>query len=68
MNWLRTAAREVVGLFVDDGIFTTSIVVWLGLVWLLLAYILPGVRWAGVVLFGGLVAIMMESVVRRAGR
>lgn len=66
MTWLKTAAREIVGLFVDDGPFTAAILVWLTLVWLLATQILPGFHWTGVVLFAGLAAIMMESVLRRA--
>lgn len=66
MTWLKTAVSEIVGLFVDDGIFTTAIVAWVALVWLLSAQILPGGPWTGVVLFAGLVAILIESVLRRA--
>ena len=33
MRWLRSVAREVLELFVDDGSFAIAILVWLALVW-----------------------------------
>ncbi|GLK73744.1 hypothetical protein KHC23_22690 [Ancylobacter dichloromethanicus] len=66
MRWLRTILEEVFGLFVDDGSFAIAIIVWLGITWFLSVHILADIRWSGVVLFGGLVAILIESVTRRA--
>lgn len=68
MNALRTIAREVFGLFVDDGSFAFLILVWLGLTGWLLPHLgwLP--RWQGVVLFAGLAVILMESAVRYTRR
>ena len=62
MKWLRSIAREVWGLFVDDGSFAAAIVVWLALA----VVVLPRVaaRWAGPVWFVGLAAILIESVLR----
>jgi hypothetical protein len=76
-KWLGTALKELAGLFVEDGRFAATIIVWLGIVWLLLRF---GVArdwagdwardwardWAGVVLFAGLAVILVESAWRRA--
>ena len=65
MTWVRSLAREVFGLFVDDGPFALAIVVWLGVVWLLLsAGVAPG--WMAVCLFAGLASILVGSAVRQA--
>lgn len=66
MRWLRTIFNELFGLFVDDGSFAIAIVVWLGIVGFLSVHILADLRWSGVVLFGGLVLILVESATRRA--
>lgn len=36
MSWLKSAARELFGLFVDDVPFTSAILAWLGIGSLLL--------------------------------
>ncbi len=68
MTWATTIAREVYGLFVDDGLFALTIVGWVAAVWL-------GVSWLGlppvglaVLLFAGLALILLESATRRARR
>lgn len=66
MKGLKTIAEEIFGLFVDDGNFAVAIVVWLGAVWFLSSHILADLHWSGVVLFVGLVAILIESAMRRA--
>lgn len=66
MRWLRTISNELFGLFVDDGSFAITILVWLGITWVLALHMLADVRWSGIVLFGGLVAILIESATRRA--
>lgn len=68
MRWLKSVAREVVGLFVDDGSFAAAIVVWLAVVVLLLPRVAPAARWGGPTLFAGLAAILMESVLRSSRR
>jgi hypothetical protein len=67
MRWIRNVAHEIFGLFVDDGSFALAVLVWLGLVWFLLARMrmaIPG----GLVFFLGLAAILVESVTRFARR
>lgn len=66
MRWITTIAREIFGLFVDDGSFAIAIIVWLGVTWLLFACILDAVAWSGVVLFVGLAAILAGSALRQA--
>jgi hypothetical protein len=34
MRWLKTILAEIFGLFVDDGRFAFTIIVWLGVIWL----------------------------------
>lgn len=64
MRWLKTIAREVWGLFVDDGSFAVAIVVWLGLVVVALPRFAPAARWGAPILFAGLAAILCGSVLR----
>jgi len=66
MRWLRSMAREVWGLFVDDGSFAGAILAWLAVA----ALVGPRVdsRWAGPVWFAGLAVILVESVVRFSRR
>ncbi len=65
MNALQTILHEILGLFVDDGSFAFALLLCLALVRLLIHPLqlpLPG----GIVLFLGLAAILVESVVRFA--
>lgn len=66
MNWLKTIGREVLGLFIDDGRFAATIVVWLGLAFVLTRTIFANSHWSGIVLLAGLLAILIESAMRRA--
>ncbi len=65
MNWVRTAARELLRLFVDDGYLAVAVIVWLAIV----GWVLPRLGVVGVgqcaALSGGLVVILAESTVRR---
>ena len=66
MRWYRSIAREVVGLFVDDGSFAIAILVWLVVCVALLPRVAAGARWAGLALFAGLAVILIASVLRFA--
>jgi hypothetical protein len=66
MRWYRSIAREVVGLFVDDGSFAIAILVWLALVVVVLPRVAADAHWAGLALFAGLALILIESVLRFA--
>jgi hypothetical protein len=66
MSWLRTILDEAIGLFVDDGAFALAIVVLVALVGALALWA-TGIRpYCGPILFIGLVAILVESALRRA--
>jgi hypothetical protein len=68
MSGLKTIFGELLGLFIEDGSFAVAIFVWLGLVWFVLPHLpLPHVV-QGPVLFAGLLAILLESVLRTARR
>lgn len=67
MNALKTILCELVALFVDDVGFAAAIVGWITLAWLLPSFVLPPSPWVAVLLFAGLGAILLESVLRRAG-
>jgi hypothetical protein len=68
MRWLRSIIGEIYGLFVDDGSFALTILVWLAVCWLLPPLIgLPLTARAPVLAIGCLV-ILLESAARRAGR
>jgi hypothetical protein len=62
MGWIKSVAREVYGLFVDDVSFAVAIVVWV----VIAGVALPHARWAGPVLCAGLAGILVESVWRFA--
>lgn len=66
MNWLRTMLSELWGLFVDDGRYALAIVAWLLLAWLALPLLRLGGGWNAAIFAAGLLAILVESVLRRA--
>jgi hypothetical protein len=68
MRWLKSIAREVIGLFVDDGIFAVAILAWLALAVVVLPRAGSWTRVAGPVLFAGLAAILVASVLRYSRR
>ena len=68
MRWLTTIATEGFGLLVDDGRLALLIVIWLLLAWLALPRLGAGAAVSGLILFAGLAAILLESVMRRAAK
>jgi hypothetical protein len=66
MHWLKTILAEIFGLFVDDGRFALTIIIWLGMIWLGLPRLTLPAASNGVILFAGLAAILAESALRRA--
>ncbi|HKR77008.1 MAG TPA: hypothetical protein VJR95_10095 [Rhodanobacter sp.] len=68
MNWLRKLLAELWGLFVDDGRYALAIMVWLLLAWRVLPLLQLGDGWNAPVFAAGLLAILVESVLRRARR
>lgn len=67
MGWIRNVAREIFGLFVDDGSFALAVLAWLGVVWFLFLH-MKLARSGGFVVFLGLASILVESVTRFARR
>ena len=67
MSWLRSIWSELIGLFVDDGKFALSMLIWLVACGLVLPRLgLPSFL-PPIILFAGLVVILARSAVRRAG-
>jgi len=66
MAWLKNMFREIFELFVDDGSFAIAILVWLCILWLALPHLPIPAGWHGVMLFAGLIAILIESTLRRS--
>ncbi|HEY6769483.1 MAG TPA: hypothetical protein VI386_32475, partial [Candidatus Sulfotelmatobacter sp.] len=58
---------ETFGLFVDDGSFALTIVIWVALVKTLLSRTAVMGWWHGIVMFLGLALILAESVDRSLG-
>jgi hypothetical protein len=67
MTWLRVVLQEVWGLFVDDGLFALSILIWLVVGWILPRLGLSPVLTC-VVFAAGLAALLAASALRRAGK
>ena len=68
MKWLGAIAREVFGLFVDDGRFAVAILVWLALAALGLPRLGLAPVWQGPILFAGLALTLVASAAWRARR
>jgi hypothetical protein len=66
--WLKTIFQELLGLFVEDGSFAITILAWLALLWLVLAHLPILGAWHAIILFAGLIAILIEGVLRRSAR
>lgn len=66
MTLISTIAKELLGLFVDDGSLALAILAWVAAVAALTAGLGAGGTFAGVLLFAGLIAILLENVLRRA--
>jgi len=67
MRWVRPVAREVYGLFVDDGSFAIALLVWIVAAVVGLPLLGAG-HWGGVALFAGLAVVLVESALRAARR
>jgi hypothetical protein len=68
MELLGTLWKETLGLFVDDGSFALTIVIWVAFVKTLLSRTAFVGQWHGVIMFLGLALILIESVHRFARR
>ena len=68
MAWISTIGREIFALFVDDGLFAVTILVWVAAAGLVLPRLGLDSMWSAIVLFAGLAVILVESATRRARR
>lgn len=68
MRWLKNRAGGNLRVFVEDGRYAITIVVWLTLAWRVLPALALGDLWSVAALFAGLLAILLESVLRGARR
>jgi hypothetical protein len=67
MPWIKIFVGEILGLFVDDGRFALSIVIWLAVAWLMVSYAAQTIGNAsGPILFVGFAVILLESAWRQA--
>ncbi len=67
MQWLRSVAREVYRLFVDDSSFALALLVWVACCVIGLPLFHAG-RWGGPALFAGLAVVLVERALRAARR
>jgi hypothetical protein len=68
MSWLKSVAREILGLFVDDSSFAIVILIWLIVAVFVLPHFAGQRHWTGVALFVGVGLILAESVLRASRR
>lgn len=68
MNWIKNILREVFGLFVDDGAFALSILIWLSFMWWTMSHLQLFPATSAIILFAGLALILVESTTRYARR
>lgn len=66
MSVIRTIIAELVGLFIDDGLFAAAVVIWILLIGLVAPTLDVPALWRSVLMFAGLAVILIESVARRA--
>jgi hypothetical protein len=67
MNAIRSAWRELVGLFIEDWRFALAVAVWVLVGIFALPHLLPAV-WRGPVFFLGVVGILVENVMQNSRR
>jgi len=66
MKWIVDAARELVGLFVDDGSLAIAVLVWVAIAVLAFPALPVDGGWLAVALFAGLALILVENLLRTA--
>ncbi len=64
--WIWNGLKEVYGLFVDDGLLSLAICLWLLVVWFALPHVLPDPSVRPIVMFAGLAVLLLDSVRRGA--
>ncbi len=68
MKWILAAARELAGLFVDDGSLAIAVLAWVAVAVLVFPALPIASGWLAVALFAGLALILVENLLRAARR
>jgi hypothetical protein len=68
MTWILAAARELLGLFVDDGSLAIAVLAWVVVAVLAFPVLPINKGWLAVALFAGLGLILAENVLRTTRR
>ena len=68
LKTIVASAREVIGLFVDDGSLTASLLIWIALVAIVVPMLSLPSGWKAPLLLLGCLAILVENVLRAARR
>ena len=66
MNWIKSAAKELFSLFVDDVPYTLALIVWIIVATVLLPSLHLGAALAAGILFLGFAGILLVSVLMTA--
>ena len=66
MKWILAAARELAGLFVDDGSLAIAVLAWVAVAVLVLPALPIASGWLAVALFAGIALILVENLLRAA--
>ena len=68
MRWVAAAARELIGLFIDDGSLALAVLVWVVIAVLAFPALPIDGGWLAIALFAGLALILVENLLRSARR
>lgn len=68
MNAIKNIGRELFGLFVDDGSLALAVLALLAVIALLARGASLGMNQAAILLVAGVIVILLENVVRSAGK
>jgi TRAP-type C4-dicarboxylate transport system permease small subunit len=66
MTWILAAARELLGLFVDDGSLALAVLAWIAVAVLAFPALSINGGWLAVALFVGVALILVENLLRAA--
>ena len=66
MTWILAAARELLGLFVDDGSLALAVLAWIAVAVLAFPALPIDGGWLAVALFVGIALILVENLLRAA--
>jgi hypothetical protein len=66
MTWILAAARELLGLFVDDGSLALAVLAWIAVAVLAFPVLSIDGGWLAVALFVGIALILVENLLRAA--